>query len=73
MIAFDDRAIHFPNALGTFVRIRVITNDIAKTNKVRALVLVGIGKHRLERFEIGVDITENGEAHRHNYRVKIDI
>ena len=53
MVTFNDWAIHFTDALGAFVRVRVVTDDVAETNKIRALIFAGIGKHGLERFEIG--------------------
>jgi len=56
-LAFDDRAIHFANVLDALVRVRVVTDDIAETDEVGALVLARVGEHGLERFEIGVNVT----------------
>ena len=63
VVAFDDRAIHFANALDALVRVGVVTDHVAQTNKVRALALARVRQHGFERLEIGVNVTENGEAH----------
>ena len=63
MISFYDWAIHFPHALDALVRVRVITDDVAQTNEIGALVFPRIRHHRIERLEIGVNVTENGKAH----------
>src|SRR5947209_5020161 len=64
VVAFHDRTIEFSDELDAFLRVRVVTDDIAQTNIMGALLFVRIGHDRLERFEIGMNITENGETHR---------
>ena len=64
MIALDDGAIHFTNQIDAFVRVRVVTHHVAQANEMRAFVFAPICKHGLERLKIGVNVTENGEAHR---------
>jgi hypothetical protein len=45
------------------MRICVIPNDVTKTDEIGALAFVGVGQCRFERFEIPVNIAEDGEAH----------
>src|SRR5206468_7734307 len=63
VVAFHNWTIHFEDALDAFMRVGVITDHVAQTNKVRALTLVRVRQHGLERLEIGLDITENCETH----------
>ena len=63
VIAFHDGTIQFANAFHAFSRIRVVTDHVAQAHKMRAFALARVGQHGFERFEIGVDITENCETH----------
>jgi hypothetical protein len=45
------------------MRVRVVADDIAETNIMRALLFFGIAQHRLERFEVRVNVAENGVTH----------
>src|SRR6266404_2035944 len=63
MVAFDDGAVQIADAFDTLVRIGVVTDDVAQTDKVRAIVLMRLLQHGLERLEIGMNITENSETH----------
>jgi hypothetical protein len=63
MIAFDDRAIHLADARDALMRVGVVTDHVAETNEVGALVLPRVGEHGLERFKVGMNVTENREAH----------
>ena len=63
MVAFDDGAVHVADAFDAFVRIGVVTDDVAQTNKVRAVVLMRVLQDGLERLEIGMNVTENRETH----------
>ena len=63
VIAFNDWAIHFPHALHAFVRVGVVADDVTEANEVGASLFAGVGQHRVERFEIGMNVTENREAH----------
>jgi hypothetical protein len=48
------------------VRVGVVTDDVPETNKVSAFVVARVSEHSFERFEIGVNVTKNGEAHWRN-------
>jgi hypothetical protein len=45
------------------VRVGVITDDVAQTDKVRAVMLLRVLQDGVERLEIGMNVTENREAH----------
>jgi hypothetical protein len=64
MIAFNDRAIQFPNAFHAFSRIGVIADHITQAYKTRAFARARISQHRLQRLEISVNIAENCKPHR---------
>ena len=63
MIAFHDRAFHFSHARSAFVRVRVVTNDVAQTNIIGAFAIARVGHYGLEGLEIGVNITDYRETH----------
>ena len=63
MVAFDDGAVQVTNAFDALVRIGVITDDVAQTNKVLAVMLLRVLQDGVERLEIGMNVTENREAH----------
>jgi hypothetical protein len=63
VIAFYDRAIELSHDLDTFVRIGVVADDVAETDEVGAFLLMRVFEDGFGRLEIGVEITENGEAH----------
>ena len=63
MIALHGGAVHAANSFDAFVRAGVVTDNIAQANKMIAVILLGVGGHGVERFEVGVDVTEDGEAH----------
>jgi hypothetical protein len=63
VIAFHHRAIELANKLDAFTRICVVTDDVAQTDEVRASALTRIRHHGFKRFEIGMNVTENGEPH----------
>ena len=59
MIALHDRAIHRLHPFDAFVRIGIVTDNIAEADKVGASLLGRVVKDGFERLEIGVNITEN--------------
>ena len=63
MVAFDHRAMELTDKLDAFTRICVVTDDVTQTNKVRASALTRVRHHGFKRFEIGMNVTENGEPH----------
>ena len=63
VIAFHGWAFELPNEFNAFVRIGVVTDEIAQANVVRAFVFLRVLHHRLDRFEVGVQIAENRNAH----------
>ena len=64
MVAFDDRAIHLAHTLHAFLRVRVVTDYVAETNKLRALSRARISQDCLKRLEVGMNVTEDCESHR---------
>jgi hypothetical protein len=64
VVALYHRAIHLPDEVEAFVRVRVVPDEIAEADVVRAICLLGVGEDRLRRFEVGVEVAENGETHR---------
>jgi hypothetical protein len=63
VIAFHHRAIQLADKLDAFSWICIVTNDVAQTDEVRASALTRVRHHGFERFEIGMNVTENGEPH----------
>jgi hypothetical protein len=63
VIAFYDRAIKLADKLDAFTRICVVTDNIAKADKVRASALTRVSHHGFERFKIRMNVTENCEPH----------
>ena len=63
MVTFHHRAIEFADKLDAFTWIRVVTDDVAQTDEVRASALTRVRHHGFKRFEIGMNVTENGEPH----------
>ena len=64
MVPFHDRALHFLDDLDTFAGVGVVPDDVAEADVVRAIAFACIGQDRLSRLKIGVQVAENGEAHR---------
>jgi hypothetical protein len=63
VIAFHHRTIQLPDELNAFTWVCVIADDVAQTDEVRASALTRVRHHGLKRFEIGMNVTENGEPH----------
>jgi hypothetical protein len=63
MVAFHYRTIELADELDAFIRICVVTDDVAQTNEMRASALTRVVHHGFKRFEIGMNVTENSEAH----------
>lgn len=63
VISSHDWTFERAHALDAFMWIRVVADNIAETNEMGALALPGIGYGSFERFEIGVNVAENREAH----------
>ena len=55
--------LHFFHDLDTFVGVRVVTNDVAKADEMRAVALTCVGQHGFRCLEIGVQVAKNREAH----------
>jgi len=41
-------------------RFAAVANDVAQAYDLIALLALGVGKHRLESFEVAVDVTDDG-------------
>ena len=63
VVALHHRAIDVADDFQALVRVGVVTDDVAETDVVRYLVLLGVGQDGLERLEIGMDVSENGKSH----------
>ena len=63
VIAFYYRAIQVANTFDAFTRICVVTDHVAKADKVRASAFTRVRHYGFERFEIRMDVTENCEPH----------
>jgi len=63
VVAFDDGAVHFAHALDALMRVGVVTDHVAQTNKVCALALARVLQHGFERLEVGMNVTEDRETH----------
>ena len=63
MVTLDHGAFHFLHDLDAFVRVGVVADDIAQANKMRAVMRMRIREDGFRRFEISVEITEDGETH----------
>lgn len=63
MIAAHDRRDILARPIGHRIRIRPIPDQIAQAQNAVVLPF-GVGQHRFERLEIGVNIAENQMRHR---------
>ena len=63
MIALDDGTVDVADAFDALVGVGVVTDDVAQTNKVRAVVLVRVLQHSVKRLEVSMNVTENCVAH----------
>ena len=63
VVAFHHWTIELADKLDAFTRICVVTDDITQTDEVRASALTRVRHYGIERFEIGMNVTENGEPH----------
>jgi hypothetical protein len=63
VVAFHRWTFELANKLDAFTRICVVTDDVTQTDKVRASALTRVRHHGFKRFEIGMNVTENGEPH----------
>ena len=63
VVSFHHRAVELADKLDAFTGIRVVTDDVAQANEMRASALTRVLYHRFKRFEIGMNVTENGEPH----------
>src|ERR1051326_2776116 len=63
VISFYNWAIDLLKARNALVRIGVVTNYVSQTDIMGAPLLLGVVQHRFQRFEVGVNVTEDGVAH----------
>jgi hypothetical protein len=63
VVAFHHRAIELADKLDAFTGIRIITDDVPQTDEMCTPALTRVGHHGFKRFEIGMNVTENGEPH----------
>jgi hypothetical protein len=63
VVAFYHRAIELTDKLDAFTGIRIITDDVPQTDEMCTPALTRVGRHGFKRFEIGMNVTENGEPH----------
>jgi hypothetical protein len=63
MVAFHDWAIELAYQLDAFARICVVADDVAQTDEISTPALTRVGYYGFKRFEIGMNVTENGESH----------
>ena len=63
MVPFHYRAFELLDDLDALMRIRVVTDDIAEADVMSAIALARVGQDGLGRFEICVEVAENGDAH----------
>jgi hypothetical protein len=63
VVAFYHWAIELADKLDAFTRICVVTDDVAQTDEMRAPAFTRVCHHGFKRFEIGMNVTENGESH----------
>jgi hypothetical protein len=63
VVSFYDRAFHFLHDFQAFVWIRVVADDVAQADVMGAVALAGVSEDGLGRFEVRVQIAENGKPH----------
>jgi hypothetical protein len=63
VISLYDRTLQLLHDLDALMRIRVVADDVAETDEMSALALLGIGEDGFGRFEIGVKVAKNGKTH----------
>ena len=63
VVTHDARHLHVANNLNALTRIRIVTNHVPQAHVVRAVVLLRILEHHLERFEVGVDVSYQSVLH----------
>jgi hypothetical protein len=63
MIAEDHQPAAVANEPGTLARIRPVADDVAEAGDRIDLLLVDVGKDRLEGLEVAVDVADNRPLH----------
>jgi hypothetical protein len=63
MIALDAGNVHFADDGEAFCGIGIVTDDIAETDDVRCVLGFDISQNGLERFQVAVDVSDDGVSH----------
>jgi len=63
VIALHAGEIELADHCEAFLGIGVVANDVAQANDVRGILAFDVGQHGLERFQIGVDVGDDGVFH----------
>ena len=63
VVSLHHRAFEILDDLDAFARVGVVTDDVAETDELRAGLGLRVREHGLERFEVRVDVAENGNTH----------
>lgn len=62
VVAHDDLAAELSDALDALCGGGVVADDIAETEEVVDLLRFGVGEDGIQRLDVGVDVTDNGET-----------
>ncbi len=60
MIAHDARHLKPTHNLNAFPWVGIVADDIAEADKAIAMMIQGILNHRLERFDVAMDVADQG-------------
>jgi hypothetical protein len=64
VISHHHWTLHFLHDLEAFMGVRVVTDHVAETDEIRAIVGARVFQHGIGCLQIGVKIAKNGETHR---------
>ena len=63
MVALHHRAVEPAHDVETLVRVGVVADHVAEADEVRAAVGAGVVEDGVERLQVGVNVSKEGEAH----------
>ena len=63
VVALDAGDVHVADDLEAFLGIGVVADDVAEADVMRGLLLFGVRQNGVERFQIAVNVSDDGEFH----------
>ena len=63
VIALDAGDVHVADDFEAFLGIGVVADDVAEADVMRGLLLFGVRQDGLERLQVAVNVSDDGEFH----------